>query len=89
MCVDVEPGMRTAAEVAWEAAAKISLLVLALSLLDRGCCSSVSCSSTGSCSSTATARAAAIAAATGVAAARGGGGPQEAIRPSRWWRKIA
>ena len=41
MCVDVEPGMRTAAAVAWEAAAKISLLVLALSLLDGGCCSSV------------------------------------------------
>ena len=38
MCVDVEPGMRTAAAVAWEAAAKISPLVLALSLLDRGCC---------------------------------------------------
>ena len=52
MCVDVEPGMRTAAAVAWEAAAKISLLVLALSLLDRGCCSSVYCSSTGCCSST-------------------------------------
>ena len=33
MCVDVEPGMRTAAAVAWGAAAKISLLVLALSLL--------------------------------------------------------
>ena len=41
MCVDVEPGMRTAAAVAWEAAAKISLLVLASSLLDRECCSSV------------------------------------------------
>ena len=41
VCVDVEPGMRTAAAVAWEAAAKISLLVLALSLLDGGCCSSV------------------------------------------------
>ena len=49
MCVDVEPGMRTAAAVAWEAAAKISVLVLALSLLDRGCCSSVYCSSTGCC----------------------------------------
>ena len=35
MCVDVEPGTRTAAAVAWEAAAQISLLVLALSLLDR------------------------------------------------------
>ena len=36
MCVDVEPGMRTAVAVAWEAAAKISLLVLTLYLLDRG-----------------------------------------------------
>ena len=38
MCVDVEPEMGTvaAAAVAWEAAAKLSLLVLALSLLDRG-----------------------------------------------------
>ena len=39
--VDVEPGVTTAAAVAWEAGAKISLLVLALSLIDRGCCSSV------------------------------------------------
>ena len=30
MCVDVEPGMRTAAAVAWEAVAKISLLVLVI-----------------------------------------------------------
>ena len=52
--------MRTAAAVAWEAAAKISLLVLALSLLDRGCCSSVYCSIIRCCSS----------AGTGVAAAR-------------------
>ena len=50
--VDVEPGMRTAAAVTWEAAAKMSLLVLALSVLDRGCCSSVYCSNTGCCSST-------------------------------------
>ena len=36
MCVDVEPGMSTTAAVAWEAAAKMSLLVgLALYLLDR------------------------------------------------------
>ena len=35
MCVDVEPGIRTADAVAWEAAAKTSLLELALSLLDR------------------------------------------------------
>ena len=75
MRVDVEPWMRTAAAVAWEAAAKISLLVLALSLLDRGCCSSAYCSSTGCCSSTCSA----VAAAAGVAAARGGGGPHEAI----------
>ena len=52
VCVDVEPGMRTAAAVAWEAAVKISLLVLALSLLDRGCCKSLYFSSTGCCSST-------------------------------------
>ena len=51
MC-DVESGMRTAAAVAWEAAAKISLLVLALSLLDRGCCSNLYCGSTGCCGST-------------------------------------
>ena len=50
--VDVEPGMRTAAAVAWEPAAKISLLVLTLPLLDRGCCSSVYCGSTGCCDST-------------------------------------
>ena len=51
--VDVEPGMRTAAAIGWETTAKISLLVLlALSLLTRGCCSSVYCSSTGCCSST-------------------------------------
>ena len=46
------PGMRTAAAVVWEAAVKISLLVLALSLLDRGCCSGVCCGSTGCCSGT-------------------------------------
>ena len=77
MCVDVEPGMRTAAAVTWEAAAKISVLVLALSLLDRGCCSSVYCSTTRCCSSMG----------AGVAAA-GGGGLQKAIRPSRWWSRI-
>ena len=60
MCVDVEPGMRTAAAVAWEAAAKISLLVLALSLLDRGVAST--------CIAAAPGVAAAVAAATGVAA---------------------
>ena len=32
--------------------------------------------------------AAVAAAAAGVAAAPGGDGPQEAIRPSRWWRRI-
>ena len=44
--------MRAAAAIVWEPAAKISLLVLALSLLDRGCCSSVYCSSTRCCGST-------------------------------------
>ena len=46
MYVDVEPGMRTAAAVAWEAAGKISLL-----LVPRYRCSigvaAVYCSSTG------------------------------------------
>ena len=80
--------MRTAAAVAWEAAAKISLLVLALYLLDRGCCRSVT-RCIAAALGVAAARAAAVAAAAaGVAAARGGGGPQEAIRPSRWWSKI-
>ena len=46
MCIDAEPGMRTAAAVAWEAAAKITLLVLAVYLLDGGCCSGVYCIST-------------------------------------------
>ena len=35
MCVDVELGTRTASAVAWQAAAHISLLALALTLLDR------------------------------------------------------
>ena len=66
MCVDVEPGIRTAA-VAWEAAAKISLLVLTLYLLDRGCCSSIAASP-----GVAAARTAAVAAAAaGVAAETG------------------
>ena len=82
MCVDVEPGMRTAAAVAWEAVTKISMLVLALSILDRGCCSSVT-----RCIAAAPGAAAARAVAAGVAAAREGG-PQEAIRPSRWWSRI-
>ena len=33
-------------------------------------------------------RAAAVPAAAGVAPVRVGGGPQEAIRPSRWWSRI-
>ena len=77
MCADVEPGIRTAAAVAWEAAAKISLLVLAFTL----------CSMREALQEHV--RAAAVAAvAAGVAAARGGGGLQEAIRPSRWWSRI-
>ena len=83
MCVDVEPGMRTAAAaVAWEAGAKISLLVLALSLLDRGCVAACVAAAPGAAAACVAAVVAAAAAA-GVAAARGGG-PQEAIRPSRW-----
>ena len=38
MCVYVDAGIRISA-VAWEAAVQISLRVLALSLLNRGCCS--------------------------------------------------
>ena len=45
--------MRTTAAVAWEAAARYHCLyLLALSLLDGGCCSSVNYGSTGCCSST-------------------------------------
>ena len=79
MCVDVKPGMRTAAAVAWEAAAKTSLLALALSLLDRGVAAACIAAAPG----VSAARAAVVAAAAGVAAARGGGGPQEAIRQNR------
>ena len=85
MCVDVEPGMRTAAVVAWEAAAKLSLPVLALSLLDRGCLLQqhrvlqqhvrAAVGAVG-------------AAAAGAAPARGGGGSQKAIRPSRRCSRI-
>ena len=80
MGVDVEPGMRIAAAVAWKAAANMPLFVLASSLLDEGCFSSVYCRNTPG-----VAAAAAIAAAAGAAASRGDGGPQEALRPSRWW----
>ena len=86
MCVDVEPGVRTAVAAAWEAATKISLLVLALSF-----CSieGVAAACIAAAPGVAAARAgAAVAAAAGVAAARGGGGPQEAIRPSRWWSRL-
>ena len=84
--------MRTAAAVASEVAGKISLLVLALSLLERECCSRVT-----RCivvvPDVAAARAAvvavvAVATAAGVAAAGGVGGPQEAIRQSRWSSRI-
>ena len=83
-CVDVEPGMRTAAAVAWEAAAKISLLVLALFLLDRGCCSSAHCSNTVCCSSTCCC----CCCCCGRCSSTWRRWPQEAIRPSRWWRRI-
>ena len=75
--------MRIAAAVAWE---KISLLVLTLSFLDRRYCSSVIAAAPGVTAARAVAVAAAAAAA-GVAAAQAGGGPQESIRPGRWWRK--
>ena len=78
MCVDVEPGMRTLAAVAWEPAAKISLVVLALFFsIER-----VAAACIAAAPGVAAARAAAAAAA-GVAVARGGG-PLEIIRPSRW-----
>ena len=73
------------AAVGWEAAAQISLHVLALPLLDRGCCSSAT-RCIVEAPGVAAARAAAAAAASvaaGDAAAAGAGGPQEAIRPSR------
>ena len=69
MYVDVEPGVKTAAAVASEAAAKCYCLYWRYLCSMKG---------------VAAARSAAVAAAAaGVAAARGGGGPQEAIRPSR------
>ena len=51
-CLPMSNWMRTAAAVAWEPAANMALLVLALYLIGRGCCSSVYCSSTGCCGST-------------------------------------
>ena len=84
MCVDVEPGTRTAAvAVAWEADAQISLLVLAFSLLDRERVlqQRVLQHHRGVAAARA-AVAAAAAAAAGVTAARGGRGLHEAIRPS-------
>ena len=74
------------AAVGWEAAAQISLHVLALPLLDRGCCSSATrciVEAPGVAAARAAAAAAAASVAAGDAAAAGAGGPQEAIRPSR------
>ena len=75
MSVNVEPGTRTAvAAVAWEAAAPISLLVLALYLLDRE--KVLQLRVLRQHRGVAAARAAAVAAcAAGIAAARRGGGP--------------
>ena len=74
MRVDVEPGMRIAADVTWEAAAKYHCLSWRYH-----------CSIEG----VAEALAAAVATAdAGVAAARRRGGPQEPIRPSRQWSRI-
>ena len=88
MYVDVEPGVKTAAAVASEAAAKCYCLYW------RYLCSieGVAAAGIAAAPSVAVARDAAAviaaAAAAGVAAARGGGGPQEAMRPSRWWCRI-
>ena len=86
MCVDVEPGMRAAAAVAWKPAAKITLL-----LYWRYLCSieGVADACIATALGVAAARATAPAAdAAGVEATRRGGGPQEAIRRSRWWSRI-
>ena len=86
MCVDVEPGMRTAAAVAWEPAPKYHCLYWRYLCSIEGVAAACIAAAPG----VAAARAAAVAAAAaGVAAARGGGGPQQAIRLSRWWSRIA
>ena len=87
MCVDVEPGMRTLAAVAWEPAAKISLVVLALFFSIERVAAACIAAAPGVAAARAAA-AAAVTAAAGVAAARGGGGPHEAIRLSGWWSRI-
>ena len=72
MCIDVEPGMRTAAAVTWDAAEpKYHCLYW------RYLCSieSIASACIAAVPGVAAARADAVAAA-GVAAARGGGGPQ-------------
>ena len=69
------------------AAAKISLLVLALSCSIEGVAAVCIAAAPGVAAARAVAAAAAAAAAAGVAAARGGD-PQEAIRPSSWWSRI-
>ena len=82
MCDDVEPGMKTAAAVAWEPAAKISLTACTGVIFARQRVWQQRVLQQH--------RVTAVAAAAdaGVAAAREGGGPQEAIRPSRWWSRI-
>ena len=88
MCVDIEPEIRTAAAVAWEAVAKISLFALVLSLCSiEGDEAECIAAEPGVAAARAAAAAAAAATAAGVATARIGGGPQEAIRPSRWWSR--
>ena len=79
--------MRTAATVAWEPVAKFH------GLYWRYLCSieSVAAACIAAARGVAAVRASDVtiaAAATGVAAARGGGGPQEATRPNRWWSRI-
>ena len=84
--MDVEPGMRAAAAVAWDPPPKYHCLHWRYLCSIEGVAAACIAAATG----VAAARAAAVAAAAaaGVAAARGGGGPQEAIRLSSWSRIV-
>ena len=87
MCVDVEPGMRNVAAVAWNAAAKYHYLYWRFHCSIEGVAAVCIAAAPG----VAAAGAAAVApvpAAVGVAAAQGGGGTGKAIRPNRWWSRI-
>ena len=92
MCVDVEPGMRTAAAVAWEPPPKYHCLywrcLCSIEGVSTACIAAAPGVAAAHAAAVACAAGVAAAAAAGVAAAREGGGPQEAIRPSRWWSRI-